>query len=138
MNQIIKKFANTSYDKKELVSIGIIGLVKSVDTFDLDKKFEFTTYAIRCIDNEILMFLRKAKKTAFDQSINTLIVTSKEEDEKRIEDILKDDTADFASDYEEQITYNELRKIVYNLLDRDRKIIQLYFGFIDDHLYTQQ
>lgn len=62
LNQIIKKFANTSYDKKELVSIGIIGLVKSVDTFDLDKKFEFTTYAIRCIDNEILMFLRKAKK----------------------------------------------------------------------------
>lgn len=138
LNQVSKKFANTRYDKKELVSIGVVGLVKSVDTFDTDKNFEFATYATRCIDNEILMFLRKGKKSAFDQSINTPIGTDKEGNEKKIEDILEDDISDFVSDYEDQITYNEVRKIVYNLPDRDREIILLYFGFIDDHSYTQK
>ena len=90
LNQVSKKFANTPYDKKELVSIGVVGLVKSVDTFDTDKNFEFATYATRCIDNEILMFLRKGKKSAFDQSINTPIGTDKEGNEKKIEDILED------------------------------------------------
>lgn len=136
--QVSKNFANTPYDKKELVSIGIVGLVKSVDTFDTDKNFEFATYATRCIDNEILMFLRKGKKSAFDQSINTPIGTDKEGNEKKIEDILEDDTSDFVSEYENQITYNEVRKVVYNLPNRDREIILLHFGFIDDHLYTQK
>lgn len=138
LNQVIKKFANTPYEKKELVSIGIVGLIKSVDTFDTDKNFEFATYAVRCIYNEILMFLRKGKKFAFDQSINTPIGTDGEGNAKTIEDILEDDTLDFVSEYEDQITYNEVRKVVYNLPDRDREIILLYFGFIDDHSYKQK
>lgn len=138
LNQVIKKFNNTSYKKKELVSIGIVGLVKSVDAFDTDKNFEFSTYAARCIDYEILNFLRKEKKSVFGQSINTPIVTDKEGNEKNIEDILEDDTSNFVSEYENQITYNEIRKVVYNLPNRDREIIFLYFGFIDDHPYTQK
>lgn len=138
LNQVSKKFANTPYDKNELVSVGIVGLVKSVDTFDTNKNFEFATYATKCINNEILMFLRKGKKSAFDQSINTPIGTDKEGKEKKIEDILEDDTSNFVSEYEKQITYNEIRKVVYNLPNRDREIILLHFGFIDDRTYTQK
>ncbi len=138
LHQVNKKFANTPYDKKELVSIGIVGLIKGVDTFDTDKNFEFATYAIRCIDNEILMFLRKGKKSAFDQSINTPIGIDNDGNEKRIEDILEDEASDFALEYENQITYNEVREIVYSLPDRDREIVLLHFGFVDDHIYTQK
>lgn len=137
LNQVSKKFSDTPYDKKELVSIGIVGLVKSVDTFDIDKNFEFATYAVRCINNEILMFLRKGKKAITDQSIYKPIGIDKNGNEKNLEDILEDNTSDFVSEYEDQITYNEIRKIVYNLPDRDREIILLYFGFVDNHQYTQ-
>ena len=102
INEVIKKFSNSPYDLNELVSVGLIGLVKSVDTFDTAKGLQFATYSTRCIDNEILMFLRKGKKSAFDQSINTPIGTDKEGNEKKIEDILEDDTSDFVSDYEDK------------------------------------
>ena len=138
INEVIKKFSNSPYDLNELVSVGLICLVKSVDTFDTAKGLQFATYSTRCIDNEILMFLRKGKKSAFDQSINTPIGTDKEGNEKKIEDILEDDTSDFVSDYEDKITYNEVKKVVYNLSDREREIILLHFGFIDDHSYTQK
>ncbi len=137
LNQVSKKFANTPYDKKELVSIGIVGLINSVDTFDMDKSIKFATYAIKCINNEILMFLRKGEKNIADQSIYKPIGIAKDGTEKILADILEDDTFDFVSEYEDQITYNEVRKAVYNLPDRDREIILLYFGFIDNHQYTQ-
>lgn len=137
LSRVSRKFANTPYDIKDLVSIGIVGLIKGVDTFDIDKNFEFSTYAARCIDNEILIFLRKWRKTVNDQSIYKPIAIDENGDEKKLEDILEDDTYDFVSEYEEQITYNEVRKIVYNLPSRDRAIILLYFGFIDNHTYTQ-
>lgn len=138
LNRVYKKFVNTPYDKKELVSIGLVGLVKSVDTFDAGKKIEFSTYAIRCINNEILMFLRKNKKSANVQSIYTPIGTDKEGNEKKIEDIIEDDTSDFVSDYENKVTYSEVRKVVYSLTDRDREIILLHFGFIDNRTYTHK
>ena len=138
INEVCKKFGNTPYEKNELVSIGLVGLVKSVDTFDISKKYEFATYATRCIDNEILMFIRKAKKYIFDQSIDTPIGTDKDGNEQRLEDILEDITSDFVSDYMDESTYNEIRKIVYDLPDRDREIILLYFGFVNNKTYTQR
>lgn len=138
INEVNKKYANTPYDRKELVSIGIVGLVKSVDTFDTDKNFEFATYATKCIDNEILMFLRKGKKYVSHQSFDTTIGIDKNGNEQKLEDILEDHKSDFVSEYENKITYNEIRKMVYNLPGRDKEIILLHFGFIDDHIYTQK
>lgn len=138
INEVIKKFSNSPYDLKELVSIGLIGLIKSVDTFDTTKGVQFSTYSTRCIDNEILMFLRMGKNSALDKSLDTPISIDKDGSETRLEDILEDATADFVSAYENEITYNGVRKIVYNLSERDREIILLYFGFIDEHLYTQR
>lgn len=137
INQVRKKFGSVPYDKKELVSIGLIGLIKSVDTFDISKNYEFSSYATTCIDNEILMFIRKWKRHIFDQSLYTPISVKSDGEEKNIEDVLEDTTADFVSEYEDTILYNEIRKIVYNLPDRDRKIILLYFGFINNKRYTQ-
>lgn len=135
-NQVCKKFGNTPYEKKELVAIGLVGLIKSVDTFDISKNYSFSTYAVKCINNEILQFMKKGKKYIFDQSLYTPIGIDNDGKEKKIEDILEDITSDFVSDYEDTIAHNEIRKIVYDLPDKEREIILLYFGF-SDKLYTQ-
>ena len=70
-NQVMKRFCNMPYEKKELISIGLIGLIKSVDTFDISKDRKFSSYAVKCIDNEILMFLRREKKYSKEQSLDT-------------------------------------------------------------------
>ena len=135
--QVNKKFSNTPYEKKELVSIGLIGLIKGVDTFDIEKKIAFSSYVIRCIDNEILMFLRKAKKYEKDESIYQTIGVDKNGKELTLEDTLKDD-----KDLVEEYTYNEMlfsiRQIVNLLEERDKEIIMLRYGFIDNKVYTQQ
>lgn len=136
LNRVSKRFAYTPYEQKDLVSIGIIGLIKSINNFDIKKNIEFSTFATRCIDNEILLYFRRSKKSTSDISMNAPIAVDGEGNEKRIEDILEDKTSDFVSDYENSIVYNEIRKIVYSFSGRDREIILLRFGFIDDHPYT--
>ena len=137
INQVNKKFSNTPYERKELVSIGLIGLIKGIDTFDIEKKIEFSTYAIRCIDNEILMFIRKEKKHINDESIYQIINESKDGTKLTLEDTLKDDT-----DFVEEYIHNEMllliRQIIVLLEGRNKEIIMLRYGFIDDKVYTQQ
>lgn len=131
------KFQNTSYELEEIVSIGIIGLIKSIDKFDIEKNFEFATYAARCIDNEILMFMRKNKKHFNCESIYMTLGETLDVKERRLIDTLEDFKSNFGLDYEIKDTYREVRKIVEKLPDNDRKIIMLYFGFIDNRPYTQ-
>lgn len=135
--QVTKRFSTVEYDKKELVAIGNIGLIKAISTFDTSKKIEFTTYATRCIDNEILMFLRTLKKHSNVDSFDRIINRDKEGNELRIEDILRDDT-DIVEEYTDNETYKIIRQIVNELPDRDRKIIMYYFGFCNNKLYNQQ
>ena len=71
--EINSKFNHISYDKNDLVSIGIIGLIKAVDSYDLNKGFKFATYAVRCIDNEILVFLRQLRKEKHNTSLNSIM-----------------------------------------------------------------
>ena len=118
--RVSNRFKTVEYDKKDLVSIGNVGLMKAVTTFDKSKKAEFVTYAIRCIDNEILIFLRNLKK---DQKIDTLdktIIHDKEGNELKIEDTISDKT-DIVEDYKKNITYEIIREIVGELPDRDRE-----------------
>lgn len=138
LNQVLKRFSNAPYDKKELVSIGLIGLVKSVDTFDTSKKLQFSTYAIRCIDNEILMFMRKGKKYVNDSSLDDTLRTDKDGSELKLEDILYDEDSDFILDYEEKESHSIIRRLVAELPERDKEIIVLHFGFIDDKPLTQK
>ncbi len=123
-------FLDTPYDKKELVAIGLIGLIKSVDTFDLDKGFKFATYSSRCITNEILMFLRHNKNhinrcVSLDQ-----IIIGNDGTHLKLEDILFDDNADFVSEYEMNELYNVIGKIVNELSEKNKNIVIKYFSFM--------
>lgn len=131
------KFKSVEYDKKDLVSIGNVGLMKAINTFDISKKVEFATYATRCIDNEILMFLKKIKKNKNVDSLDRTINHDKDGNELKVEDILSDDT-DIAEEYSDNETYQIVRKIVNELPERDRDIVIMHFGFFDNKRYTQQ
>lgn len=133
----IKKFSNTSYDLSELVSIGLIGLIKSVDTFDMSKGLQFTTYSGRCIDNEILMFLRKNKKYTNNISLDQTIGKDKDDKELKVYDTLEDINSDFVKKYEDNESYKVIRNVINQLPERDKIIVMKHFGFINDKPMTQ-
>jgi len=134
--EVINRFKTVNYDKNDLVSIGIIGLIKAVDTFNTLKKNEFVTYASHCIDNEILMFLRKIKYNQNVMSLDEPIGFNKEGDEFILSDVLSDDV-DIESNYIENELYQSVRNLVTNLPYRDREIVIMYFGFNNDNRYTE-
>lgn len=135
--EVTGKFSTVEYDKKDLVSIGNVGLMKAITTFDTSKNVEFSTYAMRCIDNEILQFLRKFKKYANDESLDRTISQDKNGNELKIGDILSDDT-DILEEYTDNELHRIIREVVKNLPDRDRKIIILHFGFYNNETHTQK
>lgn len=127
---VVTKFKKTSYDLQELVSVGMIGLIKSVDTFDVSKNILFASYATKCIRNEILMFLRKEKKYLNIDSLNRTL--NLDEKEITLEDILCDESVELEYDYEKKELYQRLRKVVNMLPELDRKVMELYFGFLNN------
>lgn len=129
--EVANKFKSVDYDKKDLVSIGNIGLLKAINTYDLKKGIEFATYATKCIDNEILMFLRKLKKDKNVDSLDRVIFQDKDGSELKLGDMVSDDN-------EQLETYRILREIVKQLPERDKEIIMLYFGFYNGKKYTQK
>lgn len=135
--QVRQKFSTVNYDKNELVSIGNIGLLKAINTFDVSKNIEFATYATRCIDNEILMFLRKLKKHRNVDSLDKTICRDKEGNEFKIEDIISDDV-DIADNYAKTETYAAIRIAIKELDEREKELILLHFGFYDGKTYTQK
>ena len=141
MYELTTKFQNVDYDKKELVSIGILGLIKAIDTYDLSKGVKFSSYATRCIDNEILMFLRKLKKSNNVDSLDKVVFHDKNGHNFKLEDYLSDDR-DWLEEKETLILnieiYKLIRESIKNLPDRNREIIMLYFGFYNDQIYTQE
>lgn len=133
---VTNKFQGIDYDKDELISIGIIGLIKAVDTFKIEKQIEFATYASRCICNEILMAIRKNKKRSLDNLLGDVIVESGNGEKLTLEEILPyDEYVDEV--YEKKEIKAEIGKILGKLPERDKKIVMLYFGFIGDRTYSQ-
>lgn len=131
-----KNFINTTYDTDELISVGLLGLIKAVDTFDISKNFEFATYASRCISNEILMFMRKGKKSEKTSSLEDVIGYDSDGKGLKIADLVCD-SKDFTADYENKEIYAQIRGLVENLEEPKREIIMLHFGF-KDRIYTQK
>lgn len=134
--EVTNRFKSVEYDRKDLVSVGNVGLMKAILTFDRSRNVEFATYAIRCIDNEILIFLRDVAKNQNVDSLERAIKQDKEGNELKIEDTISDET-DIVDEYEKDITCKIIREIIKELPDRDRKIIMLYFGFYNKN-YTQK
>lgn len=130
-HEVLKNFANTKADKNDLFSFGVIGLIKSIDRFDMSKNVEFSTFATKYINGEIMYFIRKEVKIPNVMSIETSIFSTKDGDDVKIIDMLHDDF-DFVSEYEKKDIYRIINIIVDNLPPRDREITKLYFGFYDN------
>ena len=125
---ISKKFENTGINVEDLVSIGSIGLIKSINTFKNDKKIKLATYASRCIENEILMYLRKNSNNRTEISIDEPLNVDWDGNELLLSDVLGTDD-DIISRAIEEKTDNELLKIaLMNLSDKERNILELRFG----------
>lgn len=131
------KFNTSNYDLQELVGVGNIGLIKAVDTFDISKGVEFATYAIRCIDNEIFMFLRKQKKEPYTVSLNMPVSVDSDGNQQLLCDIIMDDI-DIEENYIDKEIKLIIRDIVQEMQGRDRQIIMLYFGFYNNKKLSQK
>lgn len=137
LERVIRRFGNSIYDKKELTSVGLIGLIKAFDTYDISKNVKFNTYAVRCIDNEILMFIKKEKNQS-NNSFEDVFCIDKDGKEFSNAEKLFDERIDLVSDYERKESIIETRKLVNSLQGREKEIILLYFGFYNDRQYTQK
>lgn len=135
---LAKKYENTRVDLEDLVSIGTIGLIKGIKTFSKDKNIKLATYASRCIDNEILMYLRKNKKVRTEVSFDESLSFDPDGNELRLEDILGTDadivTKNLEHETERSIVMNEINK----LNDRDKEIIVLRYGLMGHKEMTQK
>ena len=135
---LAKKYENTGVDLEDLVSIGAIGLIKGVNTYKLDKNIKLATYASRCIDNEILMFLRKNKRRKGEVSFEDSLSYDAEGNELHLEDILGTDedivTRGLEEELEKRLLYNEIK----NLKERDKKIMIMRYGLYGTKEYTQK
>ena len=135
---LAKKYENTGVDLEDLVSIGTIGLIKGVNTYKLDKNIKLATYASRCIDNEILMFLRKNKRRRGEVSFEDSLSYDSEGNELHLEDILgtADDivTRPLEEEIEKKILYQELTK----LSNRDKEIMIMRYGLFETKEMTQK
>ena len=133
-----KKYDNTGLDLEDLVSIGTIGLIKGVNTYKLDKNIKLATYVSRCIDNEILMFLRKNKKRKSEVSFEDSLSYDAEGNELHLEDILGTDKNVITKKIEDK----ELEKLLYEeinyLKPRDREIMILRYGLYNFQDLTQK
>ena len=133
-----KKYDNTMYDLEEIVSIGTIGLIKAINTYKLDKNIKLATYASRCIDNEILMFLRKNKKRMSEVSFEDSINFDSEGNELHIEDVFGTDEDIVERTLEDKYNKMLLEKEVKNLNVRDRNIIIERYGLFGKIELTQK
>ncbi len=133
-----KKYDNSMYDLEDLVSIGTIGLIKAIKTYKLDKNIKLATYSSRCIDNEILMFLRKNKRRMGEISFEDSINFDNEGNELRIEDVFGTEDDIVEKSIEERDNKKLLEKEVLKLNDRDKNIIEQRYGLFGKKELTQK
>src|SRR3954447_21081313 len=124
---IARKFENTGIHIEDLVSIGAIGLIKAVNTFDPEKKIKLATYASRCIENEILMYLRRNSKIRTEVSFDEPLNIDWDGNELLLSDVLGTENDTIYRNIEEQVDKKILRTALMSLSDRDRKIMVLRF-----------
>ena len=125
---IAKKFENTGVGVEDLISIGTIGLNKAINTFNRNKNIKLATYASRCIENEILMYLRRNSKIRMEVSIDEPLNVDWDGNELLLSDILGTDADIIYRDLENEVERKLLRKALEKLSGREKKIIELRFG----------
>ncbi len=136
---IAKKYQNSEEDMEEMISIGTIGLIKAVMTFHPEKGSRLSTYAARCIDNELLMHLRNRRKVAREVSIYEPIGTDKEGNQINFMDIIESEEPDVVERMDKNGKISRLQKLLPEILtEREQEIIILRYGLLDDTPVTQK
>lgn len=135
---LAKKYENTKIDLEDLVSIGTIGLIKGVNTYQNDKNIKLATYASRCIDNEILMYLRKTKRKRTEVSFEDSLSYDAEGNELHLEDVLGTDDNIVTKPIEDELDKYLMYREISRLGDRDREIIELRYGLNGKSEMTQK
>ena len=133
-----KKYENTGVDLEDLVSIGTIGLIKGVNTFSKDKNIKLATYASRCIDNEILMYLRKNKKIKSEVSIEESLSYDSEGNELHLEDVIGTEKDMITKKLEEKTEKEIMLNEIMHLNPRDRDIMIFRYGLLGHEEMTQK
>lgn len=138
VSHIVKKYYSKTNDTDDLISIGTIGLIKAIDSFDYTKGTRLATYASRCIENEILMHFRALKKQANDVFLGDTIDTDKDGNPLTIEDTISD-SRDIAEELETKTRWEQVSKIIDNMEDeREKEIIILRYGLNNKPPLTQR
>ena len=136
---IAKKYQNVDEDMEDLISIGTIGLIKAVGSFDVSKGSRLATYAARCIDNELLMLLRSKKKTSREVSLYEPIGTDKEGNEINLLDIIEQEQEEVVDRIELSDIIKKLAQLVEKHLDdREKEIIKMRYGLLTGEEITQR
>ena len=135
---IAKRFENTGAGIEELISIGTVGLIKAVNTYNSEKNIKIATYASRCIENEILMFIRKSSQRKREISIDEPLSVDYDGNELLLSDILGSDSDTVYRKMEEDEERKIVREAVMDLSERERVIIELRFGLGRDEELTQK
>ena len=136
---VAKKYYSSNEDTEDLLSIGTIGLVKAVDTYNSKKGYKLATYAARCIDNELLMYFRGKKKQAKDISLFEPIGRDKEGNQIRLYDVLEQEAVDIAEEMDKERHIIRLGSLMKSVLDaREQEILCKRYGIGQRQHYTQK
>ena len=136
---IVKKYQGVDEDLDDLISIGTIGLIKSINTFNPEKNIKLATYASRCIENEILMHLRARKKTSREVSLYEPIGTDREGNEIQLFDVIETDDQEAHRKIEEKDDILKLYQHVESKLStRERLVLKMRYGLYNEEEYTQR
>lgn len=135
---IAKRFDNTGYEMDELISVGTLGLIKAVKSFSRDKNIKLATFASRCIENEILMYLRKMVRVRTEVSLDEPLNTDSEGNQLVLSDVLGTDSDVRYKELESEAELEILRAIIKGLSMRDRKIIAMRYGLFGEEEKTQK
>ncbi len=135
---IARKFENTGINIEDLISIGTIGLIKAVNTFNPEKKIKLATYASRCIENEILMHLRRNNKNRSEVSFDEPLNIDWDGNELLLSDVLGTDDDIITKDLEATVDRHLLMKALHQLNDREKQIMELRFGLAGEEEKTQK
>ena len=135
---LAKKYENTNTDLEDLVSIGTIGLIKAVNTYRLDKNIKLATYASRCIDNEILMYLRKTKRKRTEVSFEDSLSYDADGNELHLEDVLGTESDIVTKGLDDELDKSMMLEEIEKLSPRDKEIIELRYGLNGKKEMTQK
>lgn len=135
---IVKKFETNEVSNDDLISIGTIGLIKGIDTYNPKKRIKITTYIAKCVENEILMYFRSNKKRFNDISLNDYIGLDKDGNEITLEDIIQDEHDDLLSIVFKKISIEALNEYLKVLNDKEKDIIVKRYGLYNGEIFTQK